>query len=250
MKSLIRVLLPFLACALSAQAQSDAILRQARAYLGDEASLAAVKSVHYKGKLESSETAADGTVSTKQADIEIIFAKPYYQRIEIKTDGKVEVTALDDYEAWQRIQNPDQPAQWRMTLLDPNQIRRLRANTWENLAFFGPVARGGRIEDFGMVDMDDRKLHKVGFFHSDDIVFYRFFDPKTGRLVVSETDTGARIREEGENRIAGVRFPNKVTTVSSRPDGTVQQVTVNFDAVTVNETFPVELFRVPSIVSR
>ena len=79
------------------------------------------------------------------------------------------------------------------------------------------------------------------------IIFYRFYDPTTGRLVLSETDTGAKIIESGENRIAGVRFPKQVVTSSERPDGSIQRVEVNFDSIEVNQPLTKNLFRVPSI---
>jgi outer membrane lipoprotein-sorting protein len=251
MKSVLRLLLPLVALSLPLAAQTDSMLRKARAYLGDEAALAAVNSVHYKGKLVSTFTSATGETRTNSADIEIIFAKPFYQQIEIRAPEKNEVTSLDDYEAWQRIENPENAKQWRMTLLDASQVRRLRANTWENLSFFSDISTiGGRMEDFGMVAIDGKDLHKIGFFHSDSIVFYRYFDPASGKLVLTETDAKAMIRESGENRVSGVRFPQEVTTESVGADGARQLVNVKFDSVTVNEVFPASLFKIPSVVSK
>ena len=248
MKSLCRFLFAVSLLALPAFAQSSAMIAKARAYLGGDAALEAVKSVHYQGKLESTSVSATGETRTDKADIEIIFAKPFYQRIVITTPDKIEITALDSYEAWQRIQNPADPSQWRMSLLDPAQIRRLRANTWENLAFFaGLEKQGGSVSDEGLMDKEGRKLHRLTFDHGYGIQFHRYFDPASGELVVSETDNGAVIREDGENRIAGVRFPGEVTTSSRRADGGSSTVRVVFDKVTVNETFSASLFRVPSV---
>ena len=248
MKIIIRSLLILAVFSLSAAAQSEAILRQARSYLGGDAALGAIQSVHYKGKLTTVVTSATGEEATAQAEITITFGKPYFQRIEITAPDKSEITALDDYEAWQRVQNPENPAQWRMTLLDAAQVRRLRANTWENLNFFNDVTKiGGRIEDFGLVDMDGRKLHKMAFIHSPAVVFYRFFDPTTGRLVVTQTDSGAEIREAGEQMTAGVKFPGQVVTTSVRPDGVKQVVSVTFESVSVNDGLDRSQFQMPSV---
>lgn len=251
MKSFLRILLPLLVLSASVRADTDQTISLARSYLGSEAALDAVKSVSYKGTLVSSSTGPDGETQSTTAMIEILFAAPFYQRIRITTPERVETTALDDYEAWQRIANPADASQWRLTLLDTVQIRRLRANTWENLSFFKGIERiGGEVEDLGMVEVDGKRLHKLAFDHGYGIIFYRFFDPVTGRLVQSETDTGARIVESGENFINGVRFPDQVLTVSARADGTEQRVQVNFETIEVNPPVDRSEFRVPTIARR
>jgi hypothetical protein len=100
------------------------------------------------------------------------------------------------------------------------------------------------------VDLDDRRAHKLSFFHDDDIAFHRYFDPATGRLLLTETDQGARIREEGEIRVAGVRFPQRITTITRRPDGGQRRVVLSFDVVRVNQAYPAEYFRVPFLTPR
>ncbi len=251
MKSLLRILLPLFVFSISAQADVDRTISLARSFLGSETALDAVKSVSYKGTLVSSTTNADGEAQSTTAVIEILFAAPFYQRIRITSPERVETTALDDYEAWQRIANPADETQWRLTLLDTVQIRRLRANTWENLSFFKGIDRiGGETEDLGMVEVDGKQLHKIAFDHGYGIVFYRFYDPATGRLVQSETDTGAVIIESGENFIDGVRFPDQVVTVSTRPDGTEQRVQVDFEEIKVNQPVNRSEFRVPTITRK
>jgi len=251
MKTSLRILFPFLLLLSSLRADTDQVISLARSFLGTESSLNAIKAVRYAGTLVSSTTTPEGEPIESTARIEIIFAGPYYQRITITSGDRIETTALDDFEAWQRVQNPENADQWRLTLLDTAQIRRLRANTWENLSFFkGLDSRGGDVEDLGRITVDGSRLHKLSFDHGYGIVFYRYFDPVTGRLVYSETDTGARIEEAGENYIKGVRFPDQVVTTTTRPDGTVQRVQVNFDEVEVNPTIDRRLFRVPSIATR
>lgn len=248
MKPLLRILVPSLLMVLPIKADTEDVINLARSYLGSESALKSVKNVVYKGILVSSGVDATGTEQSTTAQIEIMFSAPFFQRIRITSPDRTETTGLDDYEAWQRIENPENLDQWRMTLLDTEQIRRLRANTWENLNFFKNIEGiGGSMVDEGLVSVEGKQLHKIAFRHGYGIIFYRFFDPVTGRLVRSETDTGAVIMEAGENRVAGVRFPDQVITTSTRPDGSIQKVEVNFESIEVNQALSKSTFRVPSI---
>jgi hypothetical protein len=251
MKNYLRFLFPLVLLLGSARADTDQTILLARSFLGEESALDAVTAVRYKGVLVSSTTNAEGEPQQTTAAIEITFVEPFYQRIRITSAARIETTALDDYEAWQRIENPEDASQWRLTLLDTAQIRRLRANTWENLAFFkGLDAAGGKVEDLGRVDVEGKTLHKLAYDHGYGIIFYRYIDPVTGRLVMSETDTGARIVESGVNIINGVRFPNEVVTTSTRADGAVQRVQVEFESIEVNPDVDLQMFRVPSITKQ
>ena len=248
MKTLLRILVPSILMVLPIKADTEDVISLARSYLGSESALEAVKTVVYSGTLVSSGVDAEGVEQSTTAQIKIIFSAPFYQRIRITSPERTETTGLDDYEAWQRIENPENLDQWRMTLLDTEQIRRLRANTWENLNFFKNIAGvGGSMENEGLVAVDGKQLHKIAFKHGYGIIFFRFFDPVTGKLVRSETDSGAVIMEAGENRVAGVRFPNQVITSSTRPDGSIQKVAVTFESIEVNQSLDRGMFRVPSI---
>ena len=245
MKALLRGIGVALWCGLvSAGAAEPAIIAKARAYVGSEAALAGVNSVQYVGTL----VAPDQADPTKQArtKIEIVFQRPEHQRITSTSEKVIETTALDGYEAWMRVQDAKDPTKWRQTLLGADQVKRLRANTWENLAFFrGIEGVGGRIEDQGAKTIDGVSCQKLAFIHAPNIIFYRYFDTATGRLVLTETEAGGTIREEGEVQVNGIRFPKSIVTTSKNAKGEAQTVTINFDTVKVNEKFPNEQFRVP-----
>lgn len=226
-------------------AEPSAMLAKARARLGSEAALDGIKSVHYVGSL----TTTDPKDPTKQiqAKIEMYFQKPDRQRITATYDKFVETTALDSYEGWTRVQDISDPSKWRLTLLDINQIKRLRANTWESLAYFRGIERaGGRIEDKGSVNVDGVACQKIAFIHAPNIIFYRYFDVATGRLVLTETESGGTHREQGEIMAGGIRFPKTLITMNKAGDKT-QTVTLTYDKVTVNETFPADFFAVPPL---
>jgi len=240
------------AAAAAGRAQTAAqIIAKARSYLGGDAALDAIRSVHFVGTMEAQEFTADGPKPARYR-IEIIFQKPYEQLITKTSATTIESTGLDDLEAWQRIQDVTDRSSWRLILLATDLVKKLRANTWENLNFFqGIEQRGGHVEVLGPATIDGVPAIKVAFIHEPGIVFNRFFDLASGKLLLTETDQGGRIKEEGQIMVAGVRFPQKVTTISkiTDPKGKVVEnpVVVSFDRITVNEVFPESLFEVPTL---
>lgn len=233
----------------SATAAEPAIIAKARAYVGTEADLEAVKTIHYTGTL----VVADDADSAKQppAAMDLLFQKPYRQRVQATSTQRIEVTALDGYDGWQRLQDPADPTKWRQSLLGTDQIKRLRANTWENLSFFrGIESVGGRLEDMGPVTFEGIACQKIAYIHAPTIIFYRYFDVATGRLVYSETENGSGIREQGEVRVNGIRFPRTMTNTTKLPDGKVRTYTITFDRITVNEDIPATKFAVPALAPK
>ena len=79
-----------------------AIIAKARAFLGSEAALNGVTSIHFVGTL----TTEDPVDPKKQttAPLDIIFQKPDRQRIQASGPRIVEVTAIDGYDGWKRMQ--------------------------------------------------------------------------------------------------------------------------------------------------
>lgn len=225
------------------------IIAKARSFLGPEEKLLAVNSVHYVGTLVTADP-ADAAKQTR-AQVEIVFQKPNQQRITINYQKNIEQTALDGYDGWQRQQDPDDSAKWRQVLLTPDQIKRLRANTLENLYFYHGLERfGAVIEDQGSATVDGVACQKVSFSHGPGVVFTRYFDVATGRLVLTETEPGGGIREHGEIIAGGLHFPQSLVTTSKKPDGLIQTVTITFDKITVNESFPPSYFAVPALAPR
>ncbi len=95
-----------------ASAAEPAIIAKARAYLGTEAALNSVHTLHYYGELS-----IEGVESQTPISVEIIFQKPYRQLSVIKSDRGSEETGLDGYDGWQRIIAKDDESQWRLSLM-------------------------------------------------------------------------------------------------------------------------------------
>lgn len=246
---LLRVAVPALCLGLvpvaSVRADS-ATLDKARAYVGADAALDAVKTLRFVGRLEvGGADSADGS-----ADLEILFQKPDRQRITATNGTKSETTALDGYDAWQRVSDSSEPSAWQVTLLGPEQIKRLRANTFENLAFYRGIERqGGRVEDLGLATVDGVPCRKLAFVHGPSIVFTRSFEVATGRLVLTETESGTQIREEGEIKAGGLRFPERIITTNPLPGGGERIIRVTFSSVEVNPQVDASLFAVPPLTN-
>jgi len=221
---------------LQAADSAGQIIARARAYLGSESALNAVTNIHFTGSFENDAKA--------KLPVDIVFQKPFQELMTVTSPKLIEVTALDGYDAWQKRTNPDNPAQWQVTLLDGNQVKRQRANTWENLNFFaGLEKKGGRVQLGGEATVDGVACVKLSFVHDTNIVFMRYFDKSTGRLVKTETENGGDIREEGEIIVKGVRFPQKV--INKGPDGKV--TTITFDKIEVNVPVTAGQFAVPTL---
>lgn len=228
----------------SARAAELPIIAKARASLGTESALNTVKTIHYTGSV----TITSGADKPASVKVDILFAGPERQRVVVTAGKDLETTVLDGYDAWKKIEDTTDKTRWRLTFLSKDQIKRLRANTWENVSFFRNIERiGGEAKDLGPATVDGIACMKVGFIHSDEIVFYRYFDQKTGQLVLSETETGMTIREQGEIIAAGVRFPKQITSVAKNADGIEQRVVMTFEQVTVNEAVDDSLFAVPTL---
>jgi outer membrane lipoprotein-sorting protein len=227
------------------QAAEPPIIAKARAYLGSESALNSVKSLQFNGTVTTIDTAAPDKPTT--ATIEITVQKPDKQRVVASTSKGTETTAVDGYEGWQRYQETANPKNIRLIALKPEAVRRLRAQAFENLSFFRGLERqGGRIEDQGTATIDGITCQKVAFIHAPNIVFVRYFDVATGRLIRTDTEDGGMSREEGEQVLAGVRFPKSMKMTVKMAKGATQIVSITFESIKVNETFPDAVFRMPS----
>ena len=247
--SLLRSLLAagaLLAVANAPRAAEPAIIAKARAYVGSEAALNGLKSVHFVGTLAVTNSATPENV--ERAAIEIYFQSPEQQRIQATSSKSVEVTALDGYDAWQRTQDAADATKWQMKVLGADQIKRLRANTWETLGFYRGIEKhGGRIEDQGTTTVDGVTCQKLAFIYAPTIIFYRFIDAATGHLISTETEAGTTLREQGELMTGGIRFPKTIVTTNKSAGGQTQVITLNFEKITLNEAMPAKHFAVPAL---
>lgn len=226
-------------------------IAKARAAVGTEKALSAITSVRFIGTVETVQKVPSKTDPAKMEEVTIRLAidiscqKPYRQRIVLRTGKSIETTVLDGYDGWFRRAESGKEDQSQIVLLESPQIRRLRANTWEELSFYrGIEARGGRVEYRGEAEVDGKSCVVLAFIHSDSISFTRYFDKATGMRLKSVTESGGEIREEGEILVDGIHYPKVL--INKSPDG--QTATITFDSVKVNEPLPASEFAMPDAV--
>lgn len=223
-------------------ATEPAVIAKARARVAPDDVLDGLRSIHYLGTL----TGMDPTdpKKTLTASIEIFLQKPAQQRIVVTSATEIDISALDDYDAWHRTVERAHPERWHQSQMGPEQIRQLRADVWQNLYFFRGIEKiGGHVEDMGPSTIDGVACEKIGFYHTDTLVYLRYFNRETGELVYTGTPEN-NIREQGEMMIDGIRFP-KTLLISQAADGVESKRTITFEKITVNESLPASLFAVP-----
>jgi hypothetical protein len=249
MKSFFRLLAVFTACAatlFAADPEVDALLAKARARIGTDEALKKINSIHFEGKIEASD---DGVPlpSMAGATVEIIFQKPFRHRMTVSSPQGTEITGLDEYTGWRRNESPTAGVRPKTTVLGKEEVKRLRANTSENLSFYrGLEQLGGQVLDLGPSQAGGAASRKLVFRYDQGVEFIRHFDPATGKLLLTETPPVGMIREEGEMVVDGVRFPAKIIATSKIPaSGKTRVIQISFNKITLNETFPPGLFEQP-----
>lgn len=237
------------ACALLASPAAraePAVVGLARAYLGPDSTLDAIASIHFVGSLErlDSEHADKGPIRGR---IDLVFVKPFRQRQVLRWEKGTETTVLDGYDAWDYRQDSADPSKHALTWMSVGDIRALRASTWENLYFFRGLKGEDAVEDKGPANVGETVCERVDFTHGPGIVFERYFDRDTGRLV--KTVTGPEtIRESGEIRVDGIRFPKTVVSTRKSATGFDLTSTVTFETIVINEPQGPDVFAAPSLV--
>ncbi len=248
MKAMSKAFVLILACTAAplaipgAQAE-PAVLGLARAYRGPESTLDAIRSVHYVGTLERRDPDHADSAAAPGA-LDMIFAKPLRQRMVDREEKSSRTTVLDGYDAWDFTQSNTDPSKFRLTWLAAGDIRTLRANTWENLYNY-TCPEGGVVEDKGPATIDNIACERVDFTHGPGIVYERYFDRDTGRLVLTVRGPET-IRESGEIMADGVRFPKTIVSSTKTPEGKEIVTTVTFSRVVLNEPVRPDLFAAPN----
>lgn len=245
--------LSLLACALAALAAAPlraepAVIGLARSYLGPDSTLDGIRSVHFVGTLERVDP-DQPSANPVRGDLDLVFSKPLRQRLVIHTLKTTITTVLDGYDAWDFLENNLDSTKFQLRLLSVAEIKSLRANTWESLNFYRGLGSAGSVEDKGSATVDAVTCERVDFDHGDGLVYERFFDRDTGRLVLTVKGRET-IRESGEIRADGLRFPRVIVSTTKTASGKDLVSTVTFTRITLNEAVDPSAFAVPDILRK
>lgn len=218
--------------------RAEAILKKARQFISDEPTLNSVSSLRFEGTI----TNPDGNVGK----IVISLQQPYKLLQTIQHEnGLVDEFGLNDYEGWLKRFKVDNPEVYALMPVDVARLKRLRANTYEGLNFFTTKTNYGRkIEYLGKQELDGKAVEVVKILYGSAI-FIRYFDEKTGELLLSEIENGERIQEQGELMVSGIRFPKYLVTFN----GDEQISHLEFNKIEVNPVFDDSLFTQPPLPS-
>jgi hypothetical protein len=242
-----------LACALAlgpgtvARAE-PAVIGLARAYLGPESTLEGIRTLHYVGTLDRLDP-DHPEAGTVHGTLDLVFVKPLRQRLTVRQEKQKTTltTVLDGYDAWDYLQDNTDPTRFKLTWLSVGDIKMLRANTWENLYFFRGQDGEAAVEDKGPATIDGIACERVDFSHGPGIVYERYFDRDTGRLVLTVRGPET-IRESGEIRVEGLRFSRTIVSLTKTASGKDVVSTVNFEKIEINAPVAPGVFAVPNIL--
>tara|TARA_R100000027_G_scaffold38198_2_gene28179 strand:+ start:6599 stop:7303 length:705 start_codon:yes stop_codon:yes gene_type:complete len=230
----ILLLLALSSAAVSAKTLDD-ILAKARSFVGPEDKIDSVDSLYYEGVMELANGGPDRVIS-------LLLEKPAKQRLVItQGDGRITmvVNGLEGFMMQENLTTGESG----FAPLPLEQVRRFKANAAENLFFFEfPASAQVRVKYLGETDFRGETVAKVRYIHPGGVQFIRYFDPATGELVGTETDTGTINTEEGKMVVDGLNFSEKVLSY----EGDELANTITFSIVEVNPDVDEDSFSFPN----
>lgn len=212
----------------------DSVIERARAFVATDDLLNGIERLKYEGTI----IPASGQDERR---VVLYLEKPNRQRLEIFDDvGKVSLV-VNGREGFM-IQEDLQSGQSRISLLPTDQIRRFTANAVENLYYYKfPPRAQVRVRYLGQEEFRGEMADVVRFIHPGNSMFLRYFEPGTGRLIATLSDTGVINLEDGHKRVDGIRFSEAVLSYQ----GDEYEHKIVFDNIEVNPEFDPKLFSFP-----
>lgn len=232
--------LPMVAVAQPAEKSTEEVIALARSYLGQETTLQGVQTLRIRGKYFN-------FIERREGAFIIYLKKPNMQRTEFDDGRVIRTTATDGLEAWQRIAQREENGGIVILgtePLDGDALRRIKQNAWDSLYFYAkdPALT---ITNKGLTLKDGFQCYWLEYKFDEKNVVNRYFDVENGAIVASTSVGGITIRELGNHRFDGIRFPKQVDAYK---DGRLVH-RLAYQEVFVNEEFPDQIFEYPVIPS-
>ena len=224
---------------LRGELSTDQIIAKARDYLGGDTQLRAVETIQFQGTFTTHEGEGKG-------EILIYLKKPFKQRLDVirAHDGIVETTAINDIDGWGRRANEKDADDWTIRILGMGELKRMRANTFDNLNFYSGIEQlGGSIINRGIVKKDGKNAYLLHFKYDKTIHYKRYFEVTTGKLLATVNDKGIEIKDIDEFIVDGIRFPREQIRIEN---GKMKD-TLTFTKIVINAPLDDKIFELPSL---
>ena len=224
---------------LHGELKTDQVIAKVRSYIGGNTQLRAVQTIQFEGTFTNHK-------SLRKGEILIYLKKPLKQRLDIINthDGIIETTAINDIDGWGRRANEKDADDWTIRILSLSEIKRMRANTFDNLNFYSNTEQiGGSVLNKGIVDKDGRSAYLLHFRYDKTIHYKRYFEVSTGRLIATINDKGIEIKDFDEFIVDGIRFPRGQVHIE---DGEMKS-TLTFTKIIINIPLDDKIFELPSL---
>jgi outer membrane lipoprotein-sorting protein len=217
------------------------IIAQARAKLGPETKLTAVKTLLFEGKSFDKDAKPVGIVQLQ-------YKLPNKRReYVLRNDRTLEVIlGTDGIEGFVTTRNLNSGEQ-RIRPAEGYEVKTYLDQFLADTEFYAPPKRG-QVTYVGEARQQGKTCHALEYKYPGGLIFKRFFDKGTLLLVATEiyaentpADNRRLLVEEGELIVDGIRFPKKTTVYTAGK----KESHVEFTQVKINENIPDSVFAFP-----
>lgn len=186
--------------------QAEAIIKRARAAVGDDAVLNQLVTLKIRGSIKPADS------KLPSARFLLIARKPCSQRLEVRIDNLVETTLLEDCSGCiirTDLENADGRSQFRK--MGDEEVQRMAFNTRQLFNFYREdVSLGEKVSYEGLEQRWKTQCNKLVYAYPEGTLTTRYFSVDSGKLVSTITDKGVENIEVGTQTVEGIQFPRKI----------------------------------------
>ena len=199
------------------------LIAKARAALGDEKSLTAVRTLHIEMSAADGEGKPLGSLISE-------YKAPMKQRELDYTQDKLEIlTAIDGNEGHRLLRNMADGRR-QLIILPAEEVNARRDFACANLYLLAePSAERGSVSVAKDETIDGKTCAVLDYAYKSGITLRRYIDAATGRLVASRIDQknkpGELMLNEGEQTVSGIKYP-KLIVIRDAAGKTLRRLTL------------------------
>ena len=211
------------------------LIKKIRENIASPAKLDQINSLEYVGSFKNSDEDFGSIV--------LSFQKPHLYRIERGELNKRITLLIGENIGFLRIKDLDTD-QFESAIMSPNKYKAYRSNAIETLYFYKTPPSENIILELGdELVWKGLKAIKVISKYPNNLIYIRYVDSKTGKILATVLPDGNKLVEEGEYIVDQIRFPRKLYTYNKK-DELIS--TITFEKIKVNPKFEEDFFRYTS----